>query len=193
MEDLLFATDNTSVHLKKLVRSVFQKHLTLSGLEKTSQKELIKRIQLDLTKKGLSNMIKKDGFVGIIDKIGRKWELSVYVKMVVKTKMAQAYHEGLKDKAHETGKDLAMISKRGAKDSCRYFEGVIISMTGLTNGFMTYDQCKATGLIFHPNCRHNCYPIRDMNALHEEDVHTHEKQLLLMKKAISDYKKVNKK
>lgn len=193
LDDLLYATSNTSFYLKKLVRNVFQKHLTLAGLEKTGQKELIKRIQSELTKKGLSDKIKKDGFIGIIDKLGRKWELNVYVKMVIKTKLSQAYHEGLKDKAHSTGKDLAMISKRGATDSCKYFEGIIISMTGASKGFMTYDQCKATGLVFHPNCRHNCYPVRGLEYLHEDDIKVHESQLKLMKNIVANSKKKNKK
>lgn len=193
MDDLLFATQNTERSLKKLVRSVFQKHLSLAGLEKTGQKEVAKRIREELTKKGLSVSITKEGFVGIIDKAGRKWNLGTYVKMVTSTKMSQAYHGGLQDKAVATGKDLALISRRGASDPCKYFEGVVISMTGATEGFMTYEQCKATGLVFHPNCKHTCYPVRSLEALPDEDIKHHESQLKAMKKFVATYKKSKKK
>lgn len=192
MEDLLFATEHTKKQLKKIIRDTYAKHLSLAGLEGTNYKELMKQIQSELTRKGFSVTLQKDGFVGIIDRLGRKWNLKTYVEMVVNTKMSQAYHEGLKDKAIETGRDLVQISENGSRTPCKYFEGMIISMTGQTKDFMTYDQLKATGMIFHPNCRHTCYPISSIELLHPDDLKCHEDKMSKVGAAIDKYGKKSK-
>lgn len=196
MEDLLFATTNTERNIKKVVREIFQKHLSIAGLDGSSQKEIISNIKKEFTKKAIQEKLAKEGFVGIIDKAGRKWNLKTYIEMVVKTKALQSYHEGIQQGALQGGKDLAMISRRGASDSCRYFEGLIISMSGQTEGFLTYAQCRSTGLIFHPNCKHTCYPVRSLEALPEEDVEYHlnkAQELKSVLRNLSKKKKSNKK
>lgn len=189
MEDLLFATEHTKRQLKKIIRDTYSKHMALAGLEGTNYKELMKQIKSELTRKGFSVTIQKDGFVGIIDRLGRKWNLKTYVEMVVNTKMSQAYHEGMKDKAIETGKDLAQVSENSSVTPCKYFEGMIISMTGQTQGYMTYDQLKATGMIFHPNCRHTCYPVGTIELVHPEDIKFHEQKMDKVGAAIKKYGK----
>lgn len=193
MDDLLFATENTKHSVKIVVRDYFNKHLTLAGLEQKSQKELIQLLTKDLTKQGMSQTIKDKAFIGIIDSAGRRWNLKTYIQTVISTKMSQAYHEGMKDNAVQTGKDLAMVSRKGATDSCRYFEGMIISMTGQSKGYMTYDELKSTGLIFHPHCRHTCYPVGGMHLLHEDDVQIHEKQMANVKGVLREKMKKSKK
>ena len=182
MEDLLFVTQHTSKELKKVVREVFAKNLHYHGLNNESHKHIKKLIEQELSKKMLSETLKKKGFVGIIDSGGRKWNLKTYVDMAVTTKMNQAYTEGLKDRAIETGKDLAVIPEKSAKDSCSKFEGMIISLTGATEGFMTYDQLKASGLIFHPRCVHSPFPIGSLDLIPEEDLKFHEGKLKALKK-----------
>lgn len=189
MDDLLFATQHTSKCLKKIVRDVFNKHLTLAGLQGTNYTELAKIIRKELTRKGFSETLLTHGFIGIIDKKGRKWNLKTYVDMVVSTKMTTAYHEGLKDKAIESGKDLARVSEKGSKTPCKYFEGMIISMTGQTEGYMTYDQLQATGMIFHPNCQHTCLPVGKIELVHEEDVKFHEQKMSEVGAGLEKYAK----
>lgn len=189
MDDLLFATQHTSKELKKVIRDVFNKHLTLAGLEGTNYGEIIKAIKEELSRKGFSEKLLKEGFIGIIDKSGRRWNLKTYVDMVVTTKMQQAYHEGMKDKSLETGKDLAKISEKNSKTPCRYFEGMIISMTGATEGYMTYDQLKATGMIFHPNCRHTCYPIGNLDLVHADDLAFHNQKMAEVGAGLEQYSK----
>lgn len=181
MEDLLFVTQHTSKELKKLVREVFGKNLHYHGLTNESHKHIKKLIQQELSKKMLSESLKKKGFVGIVDAGGKKWNLKTYVDMAVSTKINQAYTEGLKDRAKETGKDLAVIPEKGATDSCARFEGMIISLTGATEGFMSYDQLKATGLIFHPRCVHSPFPIGRIDLLPEEDVALHNSKVRALK------------
>lgn len=185
MEDLLFVTQHTSKELKKVVRDTFSKNIQYHGLVNESQKNIKKLIGNELSKKFLQESLQKKGFVGIVDSGGRKWNLKTYVDMAVSTKMSQAYTEGLKDRARDTGKDLAVIPEKGAKDSCKYFEGMLISLTGATEGYMTYDQLKSTGLIFHPRCVHSPFPVGSIDLVHEEDIAFHKKKL----KELKNFKK----
>lgn len=181
MEDLLFVTQHTSKELKKVVRETFGKNLQYHALNNESHKNIKKLIEQDLSKKMLSETLKKKGFVGIVDAGGKRWNLKTYVDMAVTTKINQAYTEGLKDRAMETGKDLAVIPEKGATDPCSRFEGMIISLTGATEGFMTYDQLKSTGLVFHPRCTHAPFPIGNIDLLPEEDVALHNKRVRELK------------
>ena len=191
MEDLLFVTQHTKKELKKYVREVFAKNLHYHGLTNENHKNIKKIIENELSKKFLQEQLKKKGFVGIVDAGGKRWNLKTYVDMAVKTKMNQAYTEGLKDRAKETGKDLAVIPEKGATDPCSKFEGMIISLTGATEGYLTYDQLRATGLVFHPNCTHSPFPIGNIDLLPEEDIAFHEEKLKSLKKEAKN-KKVKK-
>lgn len=110
--------------------------------------------------------------------------------MVVNAKMQEAYHEAIRESAITRNRDLAQISDNGATDSCASFENMVISMTGATKGYPTYDQLKATGMIFHPNCRHTCRPLRDFSLLSDEDQELHRQQ---MSKLSQNLKKAKKK
>lgn len=182
MEDLLFATDNTKKKIKRIIRDTVSKHLQLNAIQGESYKTIKQLIIKDLQKQGLSKKIVKEGFVGVIDKGGRKWGLQNYADMVVKTKTHQAYIEGLKQQSMDTGNDLAVIPRKGATDPCANFEGMIISLTGQTKGYMTYEQLRATNLIFHPRCSHSPIPIHGADALHEEDIKIHQQKLEHLKK-----------
>lgn len=192
MEDLLFATKHTEKELKKFIREIFAKNLQYHALQGENQTNIKKIIEKELSKKFLKEALEKKGFVGILDSSGRKWNTKTYVDMAVKTKLNQAYVEGLKDRAKETGKDLAVIPEKGASDSCKYFEGMIISLTGATEGFPTYDDLKATGLIFHPNCVHSPFPAGKLELIPDEDVEYHNKKIRELKNVTASRKK-NKK
>lgn len=189
MDDLLYSTSFTEKSIKRLVKDIVSKHLQLGALEGESYKTLKQNIVKDLTSKGLSKNIKANGFVGIIDKSGRKWNILNYIDVVVKTKMHQAYTEGIKEEAINTGHDLAVISHNSATDPCKHFEGMVISMTGMTKGYYTYDQLKATNLVFHPRCRHIPVPIYSLDSLHEDDVQLHKQKLQEIKNISKKIKK----
>lgn len=173
MEDLLFNTQHTGKELKKVVRDTFSKNIQYHALKGEKMENIRNLIAKELSKEGIGKTVANKGFVGIIDSSGRKWNTQVYVDMAVKTKLNQVYVEGLKDRATETGKDLAMIPRKGATDSCREFEGMIISLTGATKGYYTYDELKATGLIFHPRCQHSPFPIGKLELLDESEIERH--------------------
>ncbi len=164
-QDLLQATQNTERRVKRLVREVVAEQTRLNAIEQMGRKTRVKAIKTELTQKGLSERLKREGWVGIVDKAGRRWDLGTYTEMVTRTKMYQAHVEGTRIEAKERGVDLAIVSSHGAKDPCRYFEGVIISMNGETPGYLTYSELRRTNLIFHPNCKHKITPVRDPNLL----------------------------
>lgn len=164
-DDLLFATQNTSRYLKKIVRETVGKSLQYGVLKDDGRRTIGKLIEAELSAKGLSRSLTERGFVGIIDKAGRRWKLSTYSDMVVRTKLVQAHSEGLRYGALDSGYDLAVISSHNAEDACGKYEGMIISLNGGTSGYPTYEQIKSTGEIFHPNCKHTIHSFRDIELL----------------------------
>ena len=184
MEDLLYATENTKRGVKKIIRDVVAKQSQLHALKSEHSTEVAKAILSQLSRKTIQERLKKEGFVGIIDKAGRKWNLKTYIDMVIRTKNNQAYHEGLKDSMDIRATDLARISTHKADDACVNFEGLIISMQGQTKGYLTYDELKATGMIFHPNCKHSCYPVNKIELLHDDYIKVHEEQSKKLKELL---------
>ncbi|MED4619471.1 phage minor capsid protein, partial [Priestia megaterium] len=142
-KDILIATENTSESVKALVRDQVKKVSQYHSLKNTRYTQQAEELAKELSKKGLSERISKEGFVGIEDARGRKWDLKTYSNMVIKTKVNDAYINGMMHESQEKGFDLAVISKHGAKDKCRNWEGMVISLHGKTKGYITYKQARA--------------------------------------------------
>ena len=90
------------------------------------------------------------------DASGRTWNTVTYLTMNVRTNTMRVYNDCLLDDiARVTGSDIARISKGGSDPHCvcAAWEGCIISISGKTKGFPTYEQAKNGGC-FHPNCVH---------------------------------------
>jgi hypothetical protein len=175
-EDVLALTDRTDKRIKKTIREVAGQVMRINAIQQIGYETTKKEIMTKLLKKGFSKEIKKN-FVGVTDRAGRKWKLDDYVSMLVKTKMQQAYCEGVRAECIERGIDLAVISSHNAKDACRHFEGMVISMTGATKGLYTYDELRRSNKIFHPRCKHTITPLRDISLLPEKLRKKHEEQL----------------
>lgn len=90
--------------------------------------------------------------------------------MVIKTKNNDAFKQGIMERAKEEGMDLAIISDHSADDACSKWEGVIISMSGETEGYPSYAEARASNQVFHPNCEHTLHPIRSEDDLHSDDI-----------------------
>lgn len=187
--DILEATENTMPAIKKVVRDSVRDIIQLNTL--TDEKyagqadQLKKQLMKRLSKKGLRERIVKDGFVGIVDKAGRRWSVGTYSDMVVRTKLSQAYTDGVKKEGQELGMDLGVISDHGAKDDCKQWEGVVVSLSGKTSGFPTLKEAQATNEVFHPNCQHTVHLIRDLDQLSSRDRKKAEKQV----NGLGEYKK----
>lgn len=188
MEDLLFVTQHTSKEVKKVVRTTFAEALQYQTINKEKSTATMQLLEKRLSKWGIKNKMYEDGFIGIVDKSGRKWKLKTYVEMAVNTKNHNAYVQGVKDKTLEYNTDLAKIPYRGSSDPCKHFEGMIISMNGLTKGFPTYDQLKSTGMVFHPRCRHSPMAIGDLDFIQDQDIEHHNKQVKKLNEKMEEYK-----
>jgi hypothetical protein len=166
-DDLLKATHNTQNNVKALVRKVVSKEITNAGKGGRfgKQSAMAKQIEDQLRKQFLDNGI-KDADVAIIDKANRKWKLKTYSSMVARTKMNNAYISAIREEALQDGTDLAIIStKPNTYDACKHYEGMIISLNGLTAGYLTYEEIKQSKQCFHPNCGHFVRPIGNINRV----------------------------
>lgn len=175
-EDLLSATQHMEKKLKQVVRQEVGEVIRQRSIQRYGRNTMRKDIVNNLTKKGLSQRVKEDGFIGIIDKLGRKWDLNRYADMVVRTKLQQAHTEGVRVSGIEKGVDTAVISSHNAPDACGKYEGMIISLNGLTPGLLTYDEIRKSNECFHPNCGHSVLMIRleyfpeKLKAKHDQKV-----------------------
>ena len=91
-----------------------------------------------------------------VDAGGHVWDTKTYVAMNVRTNAMRVYNDCLADTiARATGGDLVRVSSGGDPDCrlCFPWEGRILSLTGKTEGFPTYEQAREAGC-FHPNCVH---------------------------------------
>ncbi|MGD2278213.1 phage minor capsid protein [Bacillus wiedmannii] len=174
--DLLTATEHTSKRLKRIVRQTVAEQMRIGIIKQSGRRLMSKAITDQLTKQGFTKKIDDDGFVGIIDRSGRKWKLDTYSRMVVRTKLTQAHSEGMKTQGIESNIDLAVISSHGAKDSCAKYEGLVVSMNGLTAGYKTVEELRKSNKIFHPNCEHTFYPIRNLDVLSDKEREIHERK-----------------
>ncbi|MGE2643633.1 phage minor capsid protein, partial [Escherichia coli] len=76
--DLLTATEHTSKKLKRIVRQTVAEQMRLGIIQQGGRRFMSKAITEKLTKQGFTRKIDDEGFVGIIDKAGRKWKLDTY-------------------------------------------------------------------------------------------------------------------
>lgn len=100
----------------------------------------------------------KDENPHFTDASGRRWDTGAYLQMNVRTNSMRVYNDCLLDDiARTTGSDLVRVSRGGDPmcHGCSPWEGVILSISGKTDGFPTYEQAKEAGC-FHPNCVHTC-------------------------------------
>lgn len=108
---------------------------------------------LDSIKAVLSGTLRQQGLPALKDKSGRTWSLDRYTEMLARTKAVEARNRGLANRVAENGYDLVQVSSHGADDVCGDWEGMILSVSGQTDGYPTVSDAEADGL-FHPNCKH---------------------------------------
>lgn len=95
---------------------------------------------------------------------GHTWDTGAYLQMNIRTNTMRVYNDCLVDDvARTTGSDLVRVST-GGDPMCRLcapWEGVILSVSGKTKGFPTYEQARQAGC-FHPNCVHTIETVDDV-------------------------------
>jgi len=94
------------------------------------------------------------GVTGFKDRSGRMWRMTTYTEMVARTTIQEAHTQGTLNRLSEQGHDLIIVSRhRSPCELCGVWEGKVLSITGKTKGYPTFEQAKAAGLM-HCNCRH---------------------------------------
>ena len=105
-----------------------------------------------------------------VDAGGHVWDTKTYVAMNVRTNSMRVYNDCLADTiGRATGSDLVRVSTGGDPDCrlCFPWEGRILSLTGKTKGFPTYEEAREAGC-FHPNCVHTLEYVDEL--LDEEEI-----------------------
>lgn len=122
-------------------------------------KQVARRYREQLAEKGVT---------GFQDAAGRNWNMRSYAEMVARTTTQQAHTEGTLNRLSEQDHDLIIVSShRGACSLCTPWEGKVLSISGKTKGYPTFEEAKAAGLM-HPNCRHAVSLYIDLDAEIEE-------------------------
>ena len=100
------------------------------------------------------NKMADAGITNFIDKSGRSWNLASYSEMAVRTVSSHAALQGYMDKLQDLDQDLVKVSSIGATcPLCAKWQGVALSISGKTPGYLTVETARSQGL-FHPNCKH---------------------------------------
>jgi hypothetical protein len=162
-DDLLYATQHTENRTKRMVRDVFSQVMKQQTMENQGLRTMEKEIKKVLEKKVIEDRLKKEGLVAIVDASGKKWKTNVYLEMAVRTKIQESFRQGTISAAVEKGHDIAYVSSHNTDcEKCKKYEGLIISLTGKTEGFPTLDSIRSSEnhQLFHPRCRHKIRSVR---------------------------------
>jgi len=91
---------------------------------------------------------------GFIDSAGKKWEDARYLQMLVRTTVARVSRDSYFDTLTKNGDDMAIIQNADGEacDICAAWDGVIISITGASTDYPSYNEALDAGW-GHPNCR----------------------------------------
>ncbi|MGG0757555.1 phage minor capsid protein [Brevibacillus laterosporus] len=156
-EDLLAVTKNIKRRVRNAVRKVTAESMRANMAKGVNGRRTINRDVLTRLRKILGDSLN----TGIIDAAGRRWKPEVYVDMVTRTKTMFAHMEGTINEAVGREVYYGRISRHGAKDACRNWEGRIVKLVPDAPGDYPYlEDLRGRRDIFHPRCRHLVSPIR---------------------------------
>ncbi|MEH7521695.1 phage minor capsid protein [Bacillus sp. JJ1503] len=162
--DLLAVTKNVDRKVRAAVRQVtaevFRANLP-KGINATQS------LRRDITA-GLRKQLGESVNTGIIDAAGRRWKPVTYADMLVRTKMMEAHKEATVNEAIAQEAYYGVISRHGAKDACRTWEGRIIKLDRNAPGNYPYLYDLPRNEIFHPYCRHVITPVRVIDYLPDD-------------------------
>ncbi|WNF07469.1 phage minor capsid protein [Brevibacillus borstelensis] len=155
--DLLAVTQNVERKVRAAVRQVTAESMRANMARGVNGRRTISRDVLDGLRKKLGDSVN----TGIVDAAGRRWKPDVYVDMVTRTKMMFAHQEATVNEAAAREAYYGVISRHGATDACRNWEGRTVKLTPDAPGRYPYlGDLRGGRDIFHPNCKHIVSPIR---------------------------------
>ncbi|MGG4453206.1 phage minor capsid protein [Brevibacillus porteri] len=155
--DLLAVTANVERKVRAAVRQATAESMRANMARGVNGRRTVNRDILDGVRKKLGDSVN----TGIIDAAGRKWKPEVYVDMVTRTKTMEAHMEATINEAVARDALYGVISRHGAKDNCRLYEGKTVKLVPNAPGPYPYlGNLRGGRDVFHPNCRHVVSPIR---------------------------------
>ena len=163
-DDMLNATKYMSESTKRFVRVKTSQVMQLQQAIREGNKSLAYTLARQLEAGKLQKDVNSQAFTGIVDSMGRMWNLKTYSEMVIRTKAQQAHVYGTAEYGHKMGCHLFIISSHNAIDACKKWEGSIITVGETIDGYPSYEELAGSMEIFHPNCRHHITPISDTIA-----------------------------
>lgn len=160
--DLLAVTQNIDRRVRTAVRQVTAESMRANMARGINGRRTISADILQRMRSTLGSSVE----TGIIDAAQRRWRPEVYVDMVARTKLSTAHRDATINEALGRGAYYGRISRHGAVDACRNWEGRIVKLTPDAPGDYPYIGDLPRRQIFHNNCRHQVTPVRDpINAL----------------------------
>lgn len=118
-------------------------------------------------KKKLKDHLIENGVSSFFDAGRKQWTIERYADMVIRTKSRQLHNEGAinrlkeyqekyaKEDEYDESFDLIQISKHGAGDWCRYYEGKVFSISGKNKFYPSIETLPNRPYnTLHPNCKH---------------------------------------
>ena len=106
--------------------------------------------------------------VAIIDARGNRWKVGQYADVVARTNMMNAHREASINEALSEGSYYGRISRHGATDACRQYEGKIVKLVADADGPYPYIGDIPRSKLFHPACKHLVTPLRDPSKYNEK-------------------------
>lgn len=159
--DLLAVTQNIDRRVRIAVRKAAADSMRANMAAGINGRRTISRDILTQIRRELGAAVE----TGIIDAVGRRWKPEVYVDMLTRTKMAATNRDAAINEAIGRGAFYGVISRHGATDACRRYEGTIVKLVPDAAGDYPYIGNLPRREIFHPNCKHLVTPVRDPNRV----------------------------
>lgn len=163
-DDLLQISQNVNRKVRTAIREVTAEAIRSNLTQGINASDPIKRDIVAELRKRLGDSIN----TGIIDASNRRWHPKVYAETVVLTKMAHTEREATMNEALSRGANYGVISRHGAIDACKNWEGKIVKLTPDADGPYPYVGSLPRREIWHPRCKHVVTPFRRVDRLPNE-------------------------
>ncbi|MCP1354656.1 phage minor capsid protein [Aneurinibacillus migulanus] len=160
--DLLRVTTNINDRTKYVIRQATQLSFRANYAKGINGR---RAISVDILRE-MRETLGKAVDTGIIDARNIRWKPLDYVDMLVRTKTMTAHIDATINEAVAREAYYGRISKHGATDACRNYEGKIVKLVPDAPGDYPYiGDLRGGRDIFHPNCKHTITPTRLPNGI----------------------------
>lgn len=154
VENLVSRLTDANATVGRRVEDVFRREAlresALGLIESGTRRQATERLKENLVREG------KTAFV---DRAGRRWDLSTYTSMALRTTSREAVVQATLNRFSEEGRDLVSISEHAnACELCRPFQGKTYSLSGTDKQFPKLPREAIPPI--HPNCRHTLLPAK---------------------------------